>query len=141
MEETKPIKLALTVDEGVHLSFGPNVSQLRSIHLTENRVAELIANGVVNRKTIYDVNEITLITQTKFKTQVKLAPLDALGVEESILIHIDSQRTSALKGLLPIVRQHPFTFVVDTNYPISRADLYSLHKAKAESNRFGSKRK
>ena len=55
--------LYLTVGKEVSLSFTGNGEALQYIRLSVNKLAEIINNGLVDRQSIFEIDEVSLITK------------------------------------------------------------------------------
>ena len=87
--------LYLTVGKEVSLSFTGNGEALQYIRLSVNKLAEIINNGLVDRQSIFEIDEVSLITKSNYKTVVQVVAGKQVlhGNTDHVDVVIDKDKT------------------------------------------------
>lgn len=89
--------LYLTVGKEVSLSFTGNGEALQYIRLSVNKLAEIINNGLVDRQSIFEIDEVSLITKSNYKTVVQVVAGKQVlhGNTDHVDVVIDKDKTKS----------------------------------------------
>jgi hypothetical protein len=120
--EHQPLYLA--VKNGVELIFNDDETRLTKIRLTNNKLSELLKNNVCNSDSIFKINEIVLITRSKFYTEIAIGE-----VRQSSLSGVNVRISSPLIEDYQQINLNQLTcfeFHVCSDQNISKSKLYTL---------------
>lgn len=116
--------LYLAVKNGVELIFNSDNTKLEKIRLTNNKLTEILMNGVCNSESIFQIKEIVLITRSKFFTETPVTEL-----RQSCLKGVQVRISSPLLEDYQQINLNQLTcyeFHVNADQNISKHDLYTL---------------
>lgn len=126
--------LYLTVGKEVSLSFKGDGSSLKFVRLSVNKLAEIIRNGLVDRHSIFEIDEISLITKSNYTTTVKVVNGKQMlsGDCESVDISVDKNQTKRKAAGKDIFTSGDFIFYVQENQ-LTKDQLHTLNVKNAKS--------
>lgn len=127
MDEKKIVYL--TVGKEVSLSFSGEFEKLKYIRLSLNKVAELLNNELIDSESIFDIDEVCLITKSNYRTVVKVIgnKQELQGNNETVNVRINKDKTRQRKKGKNLLTSGDFIFVVDQNQSFKQEDLYNLN--------------
>lgn len=127
--------LYLTVGKEVSLSFTGNGEALQYIRLSVNKLAEIINNGLVDRQSIFEIDEVSLITKSNYKTVVQVVAGKQVlhGNTDHVDVVIDKDKTKQKADGKDIFTNGDFLFIVDQEQHISKQELHTLNIKNSKS--------
>lgn len=127
--------LFLTVGKEVSLSFEGDGSYLKEVRLSVNKLAELISNQIVDRESIFKIDEISLITKSNYKTIVKVENGKQMlsGTKDSMDFTVDKEKTRASKEGKNIFTSGDFIFYVSPTERLTKEMFHNLNQKNSTS--------
>lgn len=134
MEKSENRMIFLTVGKEVKMFFNQN-NNLKKIRLSLNKVAELFGNGIVDEETIFEVNKISLVTKTNYKTVIRVVngTQKMIGNAKIEKVGVDQDKTKSQEGNFKIKQQGFFDFFVAEGETVPKFKLllpYNPHQRK-----------
>jgi len=103
--------------------------------LSVNKLAEIINNGLVDRQSIFEIDEVSLITKSNYKTVVQVVAGKQVlhGNTNHVDVVIDKDKTKRKAAGKDIFINGDFLFIVDQEQRISKQELHTLNIKNSKS--------